>query len=107
MPLIQHIALLKFIPGTPIDVKHQAYRRTVALLKGIPQVKNLKAGPPLYPSESRGYDFALTMEFDSKTSFRIYARHPRHSELAKILIPITEGKIRLISYQIDLPSSKL
>ncbi|EPQ61317.1 hypothetical protein GLOTRDRAFT_125038 [Gloeophyllum trabeum ATCC 11539] len=80
MPGIHHIALLKFLPSIPPDVKFRACELAVELLQRIPQVNNMKVGPPADRASSRGYDFALTMDFDSREAFRAYNAHPMHAE---------------------------
>ncbi|KAJ7621388.1 hypothetical protein FB45DRAFT_1032638 [Roridomyces roridus] len=65
----------------------------------IPGVTALKVGPPVSQKGARGYEFALTVEFEDLQAFREYIPHPHHRLVAEYISNFSEGTP--LSYQID------
>ncbi|KAJ7267235.1 hypothetical protein C8J57DRAFT_362292 [Mycena rebaudengoi] len=78
---IQHFTFAKFRQGTTRKQKERAYRTALLLLASalsIPGVKGFKVGPPMDERGARGYEFALTVEFETLQSFIDYIPHAHH-----------------------------
>ncbi|KAJ7054160.1 hypothetical protein C8F01DRAFT_497552 [Mycena amicta] len=99
---IQHFTLAKFRTGTTTEQMEDAYRTIYLLLESallIPGIKGFKTGPPLDRKGTRGYQVALTVEFEDIQAFKDYIPHPHHRIVAAFVNSIAEGKP--LSYQID------
>ncbi|KAJ7621368.1 hypothetical protein FB45DRAFT_139898 [Roridomyces roridus] len=99
---VQHFTLAKFRNGTTCEAKNEAIRTAYLLAVAalsIPGVTALKVGPPVSQKGARGYEFALTVEFEDIQAFRDYIPHPHHRLVAQYINNFSEGTP--LSYQID------
>ncbi|KAJ7434536.1 hypothetical protein B0H11DRAFT_2118379 [Mycena galericulata] len=99
---IQHFTLAKFRPGTTHEEKETAYKTVYILLSvalAMPGVREFKVGPPLSKRGARGYEFALTVEFQDLQSFTEYIAHAHHRLVSDFVTNFSEETP--LSYQID------
>ncbi|KAJ7677957.1 hypothetical protein DFH06DRAFT_1316748 [Mycena polygramma] len=78
---VLHFTLAKFRPETTAEEKEDAYRTVYLLLAGalaLPGVKGFKVGPPIARKGTRGYEFAVTVEFQDLEAFKDYIPHAHH-----------------------------
>ncbi|KAJ6618182.1 hypothetical protein B0H10DRAFT_1267942 [Mycena sp. CBHHK59/15] len=91
---VQHFTLAKFRPGTGPKEKEKAYRTAYLLLAAalsIPGIKGFKVGPPLHQKGTRGYEFAVTVEFQDLQSFIEYIPHAHHRLLSDFINDLADG----------------
>ncbi|KAF7377463.1 Stress-response A/B barrel domain-containing protein [Mycena sanguinolenta] len=108
---IQHFTLAKFRPTATAEQKEDAYLRVSLLLFGaaetIPGIKSFQVGPPISKRGTRGYEFAVIVEFQDMQAFIDFIPHAHHQMLADVINDFSDGKP--LSYQIDTtrPCAKL
>ncbi|KAJ7770277.1 hypothetical protein DFH07DRAFT_954100 [Mycena maculata] len=103
---VQHFTLAKFRAGTTREEKDDTYRTVYMLLAAalaIPGIKGFKVGPPMDCKGTRGYEFALTVEFQDLKAFNEYIPHPHHRLVADFVNAFSEGTP--LSYQINTARS--
>ncbi|KAF7369204.1 Stress-response A/B barrel domain-containing protein [Mycena venus] len=99
---IQHFTFAKFRSGTTPQQKEDAYKTVYLLLAAalaIPGINAFKVGPPIDKRGTRGYDFALTVEFEDLQAFTDYIPHAHHRLVSDFINGFSEGTP--LSYQID------
>ncbi|KAJ7489180.1 hypothetical protein FB451DRAFT_1223986 [Mycena latifolia] len=99
---VQLFTFAKFRPGTTREEKEDAYRTVYMLLAvalALPGIKGFKVGPPIDRKGTRGYEFALTVEFHDLESFIDYIPHPHHRLVSDFVNGFSDGTP--FSYQID------
>ncbi|KAJ7705588.1 hypothetical protein B0H17DRAFT_1193243 [Mycena rosella] len=99
---VQLFTFAKFRAETTQEEKEDAYRTVYMLLAvalALPGVKSYKVGPPINRRGTRGYEFALTVEFQDLQSFTDYIPHPHHRLVSDFINGFSEGTP--FSYQID------
>ncbi|KAJ6598229.1 hypothetical protein DFH09DRAFT_1131314 [Mycena vulgaris] len=103
---VQLFTFAKFRAGMTCEEKEDAYRMVYVLLAvalALPGVKGFKVGPPIDCRGTRGYEFALTVEFDDLQSFMDYIPHPHHRMVSDFVTGFSEGTP--FCYQIDTARS--
>ncbi|KAJ6551190.1 hypothetical protein B0H19DRAFT_1263876 [Mycena capillaripes] len=78
---IQHFTFAKFRPGTTPQEKEDVYRKVYVLFSAalvIPGIKEFKVGPPISRKGTRGYEFAISVEFQDLKAFSDYLAHAHH-----------------------------
>ncbi|RDX43948.1 hypothetical protein OH76DRAFT_1409610 [Lentinus brumalis] len=104
---ILHVVLAKIDSSRLKESREDVYKHIHLLLNAIPVAKHdVRVGPPLNPSSTRGYDIMLSMQFESTDEFMAYLVHPKHLELMKRYGSLFKD---MIAYQVDgsFPKSKL
>ncbi|KAJ7097613.1 hypothetical protein C8R44DRAFT_811790 [Mycena epipterygia] len=99
---VQHFTFAKFRSAMTLDEKEDAYRTVYMLLAvalALPGIQGFKVGPPINRRGTRGYEFALTVEFQDFKSFADYIPHPHHRLVSDFVNSFSEGTP--LSYQID------
>ncbi|KAI0719088.1 hypothetical protein C8T65DRAFT_60954 [Cerioporus squamosus] len=105
---ILHVVLAKIDSSRLKESREDVYKQIHLLLDAIPVPKHdVRVGPPLNPSSTRGYDLMLAMKFENPKDFKAYLVHPKHQELMKRYGPPLFKD--MIAYQVDgsAPKSKL
>ncbi|KAF8201340.1 hypothetical protein K438DRAFT_1821836 [Mycena galopus ATCC 62051] len=65
----------------------------------IPGIIGFKVGPPIDKRGARGYELAVTVEFQDMKAFKAYIPHAHHRLVADFINGFAEGTP--LSYQID------
>ncbi len=92
--MIRHIVLFKFKMQETKTLKAEkleGFKKGLEALPAIiPQVKLLKVGLNINPSEQ--FDMSLLTEFDSMEDLHIYATHPEHLKISVQMREIMEAR---------------
>ncbi|KAK7052109.1 hypothetical protein R3P38DRAFT_2858612 [Favolaschia claudopus] len=99
---VQLFTFAKFRREMTAQQKNDAYRTVYLLLAAglaIPGFKDFKVGPPLDKRGTRGYEFALTVEFEDMKAYSNYIPHAHHILVSEFINAFSEGTP--LAYQID------
>jgi hypothetical protein len=98
---IQHVALSWLRePGNPEHI--DAWLRAVNALATIPGVESVVVGPAARVSwgdPDQGFDFAMTVAFESRDAMELYQPHPVHHEAIVLSNKIMK---RVYAYYVEL-----
>ncbi|KAJ8454126.1 hypothetical protein ONZ45_g19427 [Pleurotus djamor] len=97
-----HFALSKFFPSVSAEKKAEIFKQADEIIKNIqiPGLIRITAGSPLDSTHTKGYDFALTAEFEDIRGFQAYLPNKDHIRLLRLTKGLADPA-SLISYQID------
>ncbi|KAJ7312920.1 hypothetical protein DFH08DRAFT_896196 [Mycena albidolilacea] len=99
---VQHFTFAKFRPCLTVQEKEDAYKTVFLLLSAallLPGIRGFKVGPPIDKKGTRGYEFAVSVEFEDLKSFKEYVLHAHHQLVSDFVFSFSEGTP--LSYQID------
>ncbi len=92
--MIRHIVLFKM---KPFDSTEERIKKLSSikndlenLTKIIPEIKLLKVGINMNPNEQ--FDLSLLSEFESMKDLEIYAKHPDHVAVGKVIREILDAR---------------
>ena len=92
--MIRHIVLFKM---KPFDSTEERIKKLSSikddlenLTKFIPEIKLLKVGINMNPNEQ--FDLSLLSEFESMKDLEIYAKHPDHVAVGKVIREILDAR---------------
>ncbi|KAJ7240846.1 hypothetical protein B0H12DRAFT_50086 [Mycena haematopus] len=97
---IQHFTLAKFRSATTTQQKEDAYTTVYMLLSAaleIPGIKGFKVGPPINKRGTRGYEFAVTVEFQDLKAFNDWIPHAHHQLVSDFINGFSDG----LSFQVS------
>jgi hypothetical protein len=99
--MIKHIVMWKLSAGDRAQRDKDAAQMKAALesMKArIPEIIHLEAGINFNPADV-AFDVVLYTEFNSRESLEIYATHPEHEKVKKIIGPLRETRV-VVDYEI-------
>lgn len=89
--MVRHMVMWRFTP----DNKQEGGRRLKEMLEAlppkIPQIRRLEAGIHANP-DARGWDMALTVDFDGFEELAAYKAHPDHKAVSAFCASIREDR---------------
>lgn len=92
--MIKHIVLFQLKPFDSEENKNNKLEEIknglLALEAKIPQLKSIEVGLNFNPAEM--FDIALTTTFESMEDLDIYAKHPDHITVAKIIREVLQSR---------------
>lgn len=92
--MIKHIVMFKLKEfTTPVEKAHklaEIKEGLEALVDKIEVLKSMKVGVNVNPAEV--YDFVLISEFETLEDVEVYAKHPDHVAVAKIIGEVRESR---------------
>ncbi len=87
--MIEHMVLIKWKTGTPLEEREGILRQALALKEQILGIISYQAGHNI-SSRSLGFDAALLGAFVDRDSLAAYGPHPDHQRLAARLTSAAE-----------------
>ncbi|KAJ7176792.1 hypothetical protein C8R46DRAFT_1213367 [Mycena filopes] len=99
---VQHFTFAKFRSGITSEEKEDAFRTVYLLLAAglaIPGFNGFKVGPPISRKGARGYEFAITVEFQDLQAFHDYVPHAHHLLVSDFINSFSEGVCGFFSIQ--------
>lgn len=92
--MIKHIVLFKLKEFSSKEEKelkiNEIKENLEALIHLVPVLKKIKVGINCNPKEE--YDICLDTEFDNMTDLEVYATHPDHVAVGKIIREVLEKR---------------
>lgn len=92
--MIKHIVLFKLQEFASLEEKDRKMQEIKSALETLPsiitEVKSLSVGITCNPNES--HDIALETSFNSLEDLDIYAKHPDHVAVVKIIKPVVVNR---------------
>ncbi|MGO4888349.1 Dabb family protein [Anaerobacillus sp. MEB173] len=95
--MIQHIVLFKFKPSTTKEEKDNLIVQLKKLKNEIAGIIDLQAGLN-FSEKSQGYDFGLSVRFESRKHFEEYGPHPKHQEIVQYLEKIGLAEMIIVDF---------
>lgn len=92
--MIKHVVMFKLkefdSPSSKAEKLAEIKKGLEDLVEKIDVLKSMRVGVNVNPSEI--YDFVLISEFDSLEDVDIYAKHPDHVAIAKVIGEVKESR---------------
>lgn len=88
MPKVQHIALLKFRPGTTQATIDRCFQELAALRQHIDGLESFHGGAYSSPEGlNKGFTHGFVMIFASPAARDSYLPHPEHERVKQVVLP--------------------
>ena len=101
MSAIQHIAFLRFKPGTSEEKLKEIFACLGKLPEVIPGIVSFSAGKNTSRQGlDQGYTHAFTMVFENNAARERYLPHPEHQKFEAITLPHLAG-LAVIDYDLE------
>jgi hypothetical protein len=95
-PMIEHIVLFRFKPGTPHERIRQAAEALCAMRGQIPAIRAVRWSDNLTPASAAEYSHVLTVVVDDLPAVEAYLEHPVHLSVIKDYVaPIREARLAI------------
>ena len=96
---VQHIALIRFKPGTASAVMEDTFARLHQLRATIPGITALTSGPNTSPEGlAQDHTHGFVMTFQDTAARDAYLPHPEHQQFVQFAVPLIE-KITVFDYE--------
>ena len=96
---VQHIALIRFKPGTTAAVVEDTFARLRQLRATIPGIMALTSGPNTSPEGlAQDHTHGFVMTFQDTPARDAYITHPEHQKFVQFAGPLFE-KITVFDYE--------
>ena len=94
MPKVQHIVLLRFKPGTPVDTGQRVFAGLASLKIVIPGMLSVAGGTYESPEGlSQGFTHGCVITFADVAARDRYLAHPAHEKVKEEFLPAVENVI--------------
>ena len=92
MPLVKHVALVRFKPGTGDAKINECFEAIGRLKNSIPGILDYSWGPNNSPeSLNQGFTHGFVMTFTNAAARDAYLPHPEHEKVKELVLPHVES----------------
>jgi hypothetical protein len=96
--LVEHIVCVKLKPGVTAEQEQELINQFRALKGAVPGIVDLSAGKDFTLTRNQGYTVGLVVRFQNKQDLQVYADHPNHQPVKKLVSELAES-VMAIDYE--------